>query len=79
MCERLGLKEAVQGNIDLVVLRRLLVQLQEWVRQGVSDTHRRDFARLEGADDAVDLELPVHVGLLLLDVGGFVDVWGHDG
>jgi hypothetical protein len=43
----------------------------------VSGIYRRDFAGLERADDAVDLELAVDVGILLLDVGGFVDGGCH--
>lgn len=31
-------------------------------------TYRWDFALLKGADDAINLQLPVHVGLLLLEV-----------
>lgn len=33
---------------------------------------------LESADDAVSLELAVDIKLLLLCVGGFVDVGSHD-
>lgn len=35
-------------------------------------TYRWDLALLKGADDAIDLELPVDVGLLHLEVGGSV-------
>lgn len=35
---------------------------------------------MESAEDAIDLELAVDVGILLLDVGRAVDVGGsHDG
>jgi hypothetical protein len=37
-------------------------------------THRRNLASLEGADDAVDLELAIYISLLLFGVCGFVDV-----
>lgn len=40
-------------------------------------TYRWNLAVLECGCDAVDLELPVHVGLLDLHVDWFVDV-GHD-
>ena len=40
------------------------------------DTYRGDFAVLEGIDDSVDLELAVDIGLLDLNVGGFVDPRG---
>lgn len=40
-------------------------------------TYRWNLAVLERSCDAVDLELPVHVGLLGLHVDGFIDV-GHD-
>lgn len=40
-------------------------------------TYRRDLAVLKGADDTVDLKLTVDICLLLLDVGGLVDLGGR--
>ncbi len=40
------------------------------------ETYRRNLAELEGGGDSIELELPVDVRFLLLDIGGFVDVDG---
>ena len=40
-------------------------------------TYRGDLAVLERAHDAIKLELSVDIGLLLLRVGGFVNVGSH--
>lgn len=45
----------------------------------INGTHRRNFAILESCGNAIDLKLPVDVGLLGLDVGWAVDLCGrHD-
>lgn len=41
-------------------------------------TYRGDLAGLESLEDAVNLKFAVDVGILLLDVGGLVDVGSHD-
>jgi hypothetical protein len=41
-------------------------------------TYRGDLSALESADNAVDLELAVDIGLLLLLDDGSVDVGRHD-
>lgn len=40
-------------------------------------TYRREFPILEGMKDAVDLQLAIDVILLLLGVGGSVDIRSH--
>lgn len=41
-------------------------------------TYRGDLAGLEGSVDAVQLKFAVDVGILLLEIGGLVDVGSHD-
>jgi len=48
------------------------------VQGSVRITYRWDLASLEGSEHAIELELAVDIGLLLLDVGGFVDLRRHD-
>lgn len=76
--ESLRVEEAIQGDIDLVVLGACQLRYRQTASQG-NATYGRDLALLEGADDAVDLELAVDIGLLLLLDGGLVHVGGRHG
>lgn len=71
--EGLGGQEAVQSDIDLVILARN-GQKQSIDRATRSATYRWDLAVLECSGNAVDLELPVDIGLLELQINRFVDV-----
>jgi hypothetical protein len=44
----------------------------------VGITYGWDLASLEGRDHAIELELAIDIGLLLLEVGRLVDLCRHD-
>jgi len=67
--ESLGLEEAVQGNIDLFVLDYIGVSFIGAVLEAhYLPTYRRNLSGLEGAVDAVELELGLDVVIPALDV-----------